>query len=132
MGQLTPEAIANTRAGSQQNQENLLLNTKNIVDITNKRASDVASFLFNGLKEKVFTDSDIITCENTRVLLDLKNRMESVKNFGAVEVSNCKWRRFFEAAKTFEDDLVCRIDADELKLQYRVSAETRTPCEGEG
>ena len=117
MGQLVPEPNR-TRQGSQQVQQNLLLDLDAIVVVTNQRATEVVTFLHSGLSAKVF-DGDDELIEKVRYLVDVKQEMKQIKVSGAAAISNIRWIRFLETSKFFEEDLFARIGANELRTQYR-------------
>lgn len=118
MGQLLPDSTK-TRAGRREEAQNMLLDTSKIIQTTNTRARNVVDFLYTGLEKVVFTAEDRIIVSHTRTLTDLKTAITRVSNFGAAQTSSLLWRRFLDAGKYFEPDLVCRISADELRLQFR-------------
>ena len=118
MGQLV-EDPTRTRAGQEVAAENMLLDREGIIRITNKRAHDVVEFLEGGLSEVVYNAHDKLVISHVRALTDLRSVMIKVSNFGAAHTASLQWRRFLEAGKFMEQELVCRIGVDELRTQFR-------------
>ena len=118
MGQLV-EDPTRTRAGQEVAAGNMLLDREGIVRITNQRAQDVVEFLESGLGEVVYNAHDKLIITHVRTLTDLKSVMNQVSNFGAAHTASLQWRRFLEAGKFMEQGLVCRINVDELRAQFR-------------
>ena len=118
MGQLVQDP-SRTRAGREQAGEVLLLDRSKIIQKTNSRAKFVVDFLHTGLDEKVYNAEDKIVINHTRTLTDLKTTAIKVSSFGAAQTASLGWRKFLEAGKFFEQDLVCRMGVDEIRIQFR-------------
>ena len=84
-----------------------------------KRALDITEFLYNGLHEKVYKNNNIVVVNNIRRILDLQGIMNKVSMHGAPHVATTLWRGFKDSAIFFEQDVMVRIGADEMRLQYR-------------
>ena len=76
---------------------------------------NICKYLYEGLSEDVYTNEDKILIENMRVIGDLKYTMKKVSNFGAPQAAFPQWRRFIEAIRSIEHDLVCRIMVDKIR-----------------
>ena len=118
MGQLV-EDPTRTRAGQEVAAGNMLLDREGIIRITNKRAHDVVEFLESGLSEVVYNAHDKLIISHVRTLTDLRSVMNKVSQYGAAQTAGLQWKRFLEAGKFMEQGLVCRINADELRTQFR-------------
>ena len=55
----------------------------------------------------------------TLILLDLRNNMATIKNFGAAQTSSPNWNLFLEASKSFELFSELNTPVDEYRLQYK-------------
>lgn len=118
MGQLLPDTTR-TREGRRQGADNMLLDTDKVILNTNKRAVNVVDFLYSGLNEVVYTSEEKNIISHVRTLTDLKSAISRVARFGAAQTSSLNWRRFLEAAKFFEPEIVCMYTADELRYMFR-------------
>ena len=80
-----------------------------VIQVSQVFQCNSAEYLYEGLSEDVYTNEDKILIENIRVIGDLKNTKKKVSNFGAPQAAFPQWRRFIEAIRSIEHDLVCRI-----------------------
>jgi hypothetical protein len=108
-----------TRAGNMFTEEFVRVDRSDVIETVNKRATEVVSFLLVGLKEKVYSNKDVIIINNLRTVLDLKIIMKKIKIFGSCRVSDLGWRNFCDIAVFFEQGMLVRIGEDELRTQYR-------------
>ena len=108
-----------TRVGSVTEARNRLLDINTVVRTVNTRALDVTTFLYDGLKSRVYTDQDRILINHIRRLLDMKTLICNVQTNGAATVSTLKWRSFRESAVFIENSILTRVSEEELRLQYK-------------
>ena len=108
-----------TREGFSVQAANKVLNKESVFNNVFSRARDVASFLYEGLKERVYNNEDVIVIGKMRRILDLKSSMKRLEIHGAARISNLEWRQFKDSAVFFEQDILTRVDEDELRTQYR-------------
>ena len=96
-----------TRAGQPANKQWLDMNV-------------MVKFLYEGLKEKVYEKEEVTYIENCRRILYLRSHVKKNKEHGAVKISGLQLRTFREVALYFEPDIDTRVDADELRVQWRL------------
>ena len=118
MGMVSQEE-RETRAGSQVNASCLKVDLEGVINIVQRRAEALTDFLASGLTDKVYTNEEVIVISNCRRLLDLRSMMTKVVESGCSKIATITYRSFKEAATFFEPDLISRIDADELRTQFR-------------
>ena len=80
-----------TREGFSVQAANKVLNKESVFNNVFSRARDVASFLYEGLKERVYNNEDVIVIGKMRRILDLKSSMKRLEIHGAARISNLEW-----------------------------------------
>ena len=118
MGALREDG-SKTREGVAVQAANRILNKDSVIKNVFSRATDVVTFLYNGLKERVYKNDDIVVIGNIRRLLDLKSKMKRIEIHGATRISSLEWRQFKESAVFIEQDVLTRVGEDELRTQFR-------------
>ena len=106
-----------TREGVAVQAANRLLNKDSVIKNVFSRATDVVTFLYNGLKERVYKTDDMVVIGNIRRLLDLKSKMKRIQIHGAARISSLEWRQFKESVVFFEQDVLTRVGGYELRTQ---------------
>ena len=117
MGILVAEKFK-TRSAHAQNTSNLDVKREEVIEKVEERAEKLVSYLLKGLSAKVFSPEDIIVIEHTRTLLDLEAVMDKVAMFGAVQVSNTMFHKFFEASKFFDHNLELEVRTTDYRSMF--------------
>ena len=97
MGQLTATDLP-SRAGNLRQWQNRLLDQDGVVQKCEERASDVVSYLSNGLKEGVYKRADVQLIGHVRFVVDLKSLAADVKTAGAVEIGIQNVTKFLKSS----------------------------------
>ena len=118
LGQLSTDPTK-TRAGAGVAREWLGEDRKSTAEKVYRRAGEVVTFLFDGLKEKVYSDADIVIINHARKLLSISSDMVKIKTNGAVSASTLTWKSFKSAASFFEPSVLDRVPEEEMMVQYR-------------
>ena len=115
MGQLVPDSTR-TRAGAAVG--NVLLDVPKVVETSNSKALSVVEFLYHGLKDKVYSDSDRRLITHCQRLTDMEILMASTARAGAAQTASLLWRSWREAIE-FIDRGRLKISMDEYRTQHR-------------
>ena len=118
LGMVVEEAYR-TRAGTRLNLDWLEVDLQEVVNKVLKRATELVTFVEGRLREKVYTNTEVIRVENCRRLLDLQSQTEKVVQHGWLSISSLHFKTFQNAAVFFEPKLDLRLDETDLRLQYR-------------
>ena len=85
-----------------------------------QRGQELVAFIETGLREKVYTDVDVISVENCRKLLDVRNQALRLKEHGSVKISSLHYKTFRDTSLFFEPELDKRLDPDDMRLQWKL------------
>ena len=107
-----------TRAGSKVNSDWLQVNVEGVLEKVEQRGRELISFLVKGLREKVYTNTDVILVENCRKILDVRGQALKVREHGPVRISSLHFKNFRDTALFFEPQLTTRLDLADLRLQW--------------
>ena len=118
LGQLVADTTC-TREGRRQEKVWLQESRESTVAVVLKRAKDAATYIFEGLREKVYDEAALLMLNHSRRLLSTKSDLEKIKANSAADVSNLGWKGFKAAAEFFDPDIVSRVTEGELRQQYR-------------
>jgi hypothetical protein len=112
-----------TRVGRKLNKSNQLIDFDKVIKTVTERAASTARFLLDGLSANVYSETEATIIENIRRLLDLRTLSNIVQLHGPATVSSSRYRSFVDAArflaKAKDQDLFNKVNADELRIQYR-------------
>ena len=108
-----------TRAGRRWNNLWVNVDASSVIKMASKQATDTVSFIYSHLDEKMYSGASLDVVLHVRRVLDLKSFMQQDVSFGATNVASKMWRNFKESAIFLDEDVLIRLGADELRLQFR-------------
>ena len=109
-----------SRAGTKVNRERLKVGVEEVVRKVEQRGQELVAFIERGLREKVYTDVDVISVENCRKFLDVRNQALRLKEHGSVKISSLHYKTFRDTSLFFEPELDKRLDPDDMRLQWKL------------
>ena len=108
LGMVVEEAYR-TRACTRLNLDWLEVDLQEVVNKVLKRATELVTFVEGRLREKVYTNTEVIRVENCRRLLDLQSQTKKGVQHGWLSISSLHFKTFQNAAVFFEPKLDLRL-----------------------
>ena len=108
-----------TRGGVRQTVGVRVLDIDAVITTVTSRATAVASFLHEGLAQKVYSSKDRACIERVRTVLDLQSLSAACNCAGASSVCSLTWDDWLSAAENLDYELVASLSEEELRSQFK-------------